>query len=99
MTVTLSCRSALAIFLSFSVSSLTCVAQPLAGAAGQRGAKQFAEERSSVPVNREMPGGAQNRPTSAAAAAGRASLNFPPDRNDAVALQCDQLADNPVDSL
>jgi len=46
-----------------------------------------------------MPGGAQNRPTSAAAAAGRASLNFPPDRNDAVALQCDQLADNPVDSL
>jgi len=35
----------------------------------------------------------------AAAAAGKASLNFPPDRDDSVALQCDQLAGQPLDAL
>jgi TPR repeat protein len=70
MAVTCTSRSALAVFLSFSLLSLPCVAQP----APQQGAQNVA------------------------AAAGRASINFPPDPNDPVALQCDQLADQPRDA-
>ena len=45
----------------------------------------------------------RSRPSNAAARPARSSpelpvLNFPPDRNDSVALQCDQLADDPFDA-
>ncbi len=89
MTITCTCRSALAVLLSFSLFSMTCVAQS--------GAQQFPEDRPGFP---QYPT-AQSRPQRSAqdvvAAAGRASLDFPPDRNDSVALQCDQLADHPSD--
>jgi TPR repeat protein len=96
-------RPALAICLSFSLLSLTSVAQPLAQPstqpAAQRGTQQYPEDQPGFP---QYPGaGTQSAPPRstrvAAAAAGKASLNFPPDRNDAVAMQCDQLADEPAD--
>jgi TPR repeat protein len=81
------CRSAFAIFLSFALLSSTCMAQS--------GAQQFPEDQPGFP---QYPAA---RPQSSAqgvdAAAGAASLDFPPDRNDSVALQCDQLADHPLD--
>ena len=80
MSVVCTARSALVLFLSFS---LTCVAQP--------GTPQY------LTAQRTQRGPEQN--PAAAAAAGKASVNFPPDRDDPVALQCDQLADHPLDAL
>ena len=124
-------RSVLALVLSFSLFSLTCVAQPLAGPTSQRGTQQFPEDQPGFPqypgaqsggqtgtsqFPEDQPGfpqypGSQpansrparsqpaqrGGPNAAAQAAGKASLNFPPDRNDPVALQCDQLVDQPFD--
>ena len=89
MAIVDTCRSAFTIFLSLAFLSSTCVAQS--------GAQQFPEDQ---PGFSQYPA-AQPRPQRSAqdmmAAAGRASLDFPPDRNDSVALQCDQLADHPMD--
>ena len=120
-------RSTLAVLLSFSLLSLTCIAQPLAQPGSQRSTKQFPEDQPGFPqypgaqsgapagttqFPEDQPGfpqypGAQpaasqpanqrGGPTAAAQAAGKASLNFPPDRNDSVALQCDQFVDQPFD--
>lgn len=76
-------RPALAVFLSFSLLSLSCVAQP------------GTQEYSAAQPGQQRP--EQN--SAAAAAAGKASLNFPPDRSDPVALQCEQLAGQPLDTL
>jgi len=118
------CRSALAVFLCFSLFSLTCVAQPLAEPRSQGSTKQFPEDQPGFPQypgaqSGSQPGTTQypedqpgfpQYPTSqpanqrsyrppTAQAGGSASLNFPPDPNDSVALQCDQLADHPSDPL
>jgi len=114
-------RSTLAIFLSFSLLSLTCVAQPLAEPGGRQGTKQFPEDQPGFPQYPGAQSGSQtgttqypedrpgfpqypsSQPTNQrggqgpAQAAGKASLNFPPDRNDSVALQCDQLTDQTSD--
>ncbi|HEY3928159.1 MAG TPA: tetratricopeptide repeat protein [Candidatus Koribacter sp.] len=79
------CRSVLALFLSYSLLSMVCVAQS--------SARPFAESK--YPT--ALPHAAQQSVQDVVAAAGRASLDFPPDRNDSVALQCDQLADHPSD--
>jgi len=76
-------RSVLVVFLSFSLLSSTCVAQ---GSAQQSSAAQ---------PNQQYP---QQNPL-AVAVAGNANLNFPPDRGDSIALQCDQLAGQPLDPL
>ena len=124
MTIRCTYRSALAIFLSFSLLSLTCIAQPMAEPGSQRSTRQYPEDQpgfpqypgaqsGSQPGSRQYPEDQPGFPqyptsqpttqrggqTSAAQAAGKASLNFPPDRNDPVALQCDQLADYPFDTL
>jgi TPR repeat protein len=121
--MTCTCRSALALFLCFSLLSLTCVAQPLAEPRSQRSTGQFPEDQPGFPqypgaqsgsqagttqYPEDQPGFPQyptSQPTNqrggrtaAAQAAGSASLNFPPDRNDSVALQCDQLANQPSDA-
>lgn len=83
------CRSALALFLSFSVFSMTCVAQTAP--------RQFPEDGPGFPKYPSAQPRPQRPVQSAVAAAGRASLDFPPDPNDPVAVQCDQLADNPSD--
>jgi TPR repeat protein len=82
-----SARPALAVILSFSLlsslSSVPCVAQP--------GTQEYPSARQD-----------EARPeqnAAAAAAAGQASLNFSPDRDDPVALQCEQLAGQPLDAL
>jgi uncharacterized protein len=93
MAIICTARSILAVFLSFSLLSSTCVAQPLAHA----GTQQFPEDQPGFlqyPTSQPAQRGGQT----AAAAAGTASLNFPPDHNDSVALQCDQLADQPEDA-
>jgi TPR repeat protein len=73
--------------------SSTCVAPSLA----QGGRQQFPEDQPGFPqYPTSQP--APQRGNPADAAAGTASLNFPPDRNDSVALQCDQLADEPLDA-
>jgi TPR repeat protein len=74
---------------------LTSVAQPLA----QRGTQQYPEDQPGFPqYPTSQPTNQGGGRTAAAQAAGSASLNFPPDRNDPVALQCDQLADQPLDA-
>lgn len=100
MTITYTCRSALAIFLSFFLLSLTCIAQPPTEPRKQRDTKQFPEDEPGFPQypNSQRPPRRTDQ-TSAAQTAGQASLNFPPDRNDSVAMQCDQLADQPLDKL
>jgi TPR repeat protein len=68
---------------------MTCVAQT--------GTRPFAEDG---PEFAKYPTAQPNQQRSAqdvVAAAGRASLDFPPDRNDSVALECDQLADSTYD--
>jgi len=80
--------------LSFSLVFSTCVAQPLA----QSGTRQFIEDQPGFPQYPTSPPTPRSGPT-AAAPVGTASLNFPPDRNDPVALQCDRLADEPSDTL
>ena len=124
MAITRSCRPAVAVLLSLSLFSLTCVAQPLAEPGSQRSTKQFPEDQPGFPQYPSAQSGSQTGatqypedqpgfpqyPTSqpanqrayrppAAQPAGSASVNFPPDRNDSVALQCDQLADQPSDPL
>src|ERR1700689_3919711 len=42
-------RSTLAIFLSFSLLSLTCIAQPLAEPGGRQGTRQFPEDQPGFP--------------------------------------------------
>ena len=93
MTIKGTARSALAILLSFSLLSLTCVAQLPA----QGRTQQYPEDQPGFPQYPGAQRGPQYPTTNAAAAAGKASLNFPPDRNDPIALQCDQLADAPID--
>lgn len=76
-------RVVLAVVLSFSLLSFTA------------GAQQYSYPGvPSYPTSQPAP---QRGGQGVAQAAGRASLNFPPDRNDSVALQCDQLADPPLD--
>jgi uncharacterized protein len=87
-------RSALAVFVSFSLVSSTCIAQPLA----QAGTRQFLEDQPGFPQYPGSQPATQRGGQNVVTAAGTASLNFPPDRNDAVALQCDQLADPPLDA-
>ncbi len=100
MTFTCTARSALAVFLSFSLLSLTCEAQPLAAPRSQSSTKQFREDLPAVPqYPTSQPAERLGGQTPAAQAAGKASLNFPPDRNDSVALQCEQLAGQPLDTL
>lgn len=91
MAIICSCRSALALFLSFSLVSMTCVAQA--------GTRQFPEDQAGFPKFPSAQPRSQRSVQDVVAAAGRASLDFPPDRNDSVALQCDQLADPPLDTL
>ncbi len=93
MVIQCTARSALAVFLSLSLISSTCVAQPLA----QAGARQFPEDQPGFPQYPTSRPTIQRGGQPAAVLAGTASLNFPPDRNDSVALQCDQLADPPLD--
>jgi TPR repeat protein len=88
-------RSIVAAFLCFSLLSSTCIAQPLAQAAAQ----QFLEDQPGFPQYPASQPATQRGGQSVAAAAGTASLNFPPDRDDSVALQCDQLAEPPLDAL
>ncbi len=82
MSIVCTPRSALVVFLSFSI---------LFSSAAQGSMQQYpAAQR------------AQRRPEqnpSAAAAAGKASLNFPPDRADPIAMQCERLAGQPLDTL
>lgn len=85
-------RSILAVVLSISLLSSTCIA-PLA----QAGTHQFAEDQPGFAQYPSSQPATQRGGQTLAAAAGTASLNFPPDRTDSVALQCDQLADNPFD--
>jgi TPR repeat protein len=87
-------RSIIAIVLSISLLSSTCVAQPLV----QAGTQQFIEDQPGFPQYPMSQPTTQRGGQTAAAAAGIASLNFPPDRNDSVALQCDQLANGPSDA-
>ncbi len=94
MTKICTSRSALAVFLSFSLLPLTSAAEPLA----QRATRQFPEDQPGFPqYPTSQPTARRGGRTSAAQAAGKASLNFPPDRSDSVALQCDVLADQPLD--
>jgi TPR repeat protein len=100
MTYTCSCRSALAVLLSCSFLSFTCVAQPLADPGSQGSSKQFPEDQPGFPQYPGLQPTTQRAdPAATALAAGKASLNFPPDRDDSVALQCDQLAGQPLDAL
>jgi TPR repeat protein len=85
-------RAALAVLLSCSVFASTCIAQPLA----QTGTRQFPEDRPGFPQYPTAQGASQR--AGAAAFGATPSLNFPPDRNDSVALQCDRLADYPLDA-
>jgi TPR repeat protein len=87
-------RSIIAVVLSISLLSSTCVAQPLA----QAGTQQFPEDQPGFPQYPTSQPATQRDDQPAAAAAGTASLDFPPDRDDSVALQCDQLADQPLDA-
>ncbi len=87
-------RSVLALFLSFSLISSTCIAQPVA----QTGTRQFLEDRAGFPQYPTAQSAPQRGGQTAAAVVGTASLNFPPDRNDSVAQNCDQLADRPQDA-
>jgi hypothetical protein len=99
MTIACTCRSALDVFLSFSVLFLTCEAQLLAEPRSQRSTKQFPEDQPGFPqYPTSQPTVRRSGQTAAAHAARSASLNFPPDRSDSVALQCDQLADHPLDT-
>jgi len=86
-------RAALAVLLSCSVFSSTCIAQPLA----QTGTRQFLEDRPGFPQY-PIAQPANQRGGADAAFGATPSLNFPPDRNDSVALQCDRLADYPLDA-
>jgi len=87
MAIICMCRSALALFLSFSVISTTCVAQA--------STRQFPEDQAGFPKYPTAQPRSQRSVQDVVAAAGHASLDFPPDRNDPNALQCDQLADHP----
>ncbi len=98
MAMVCTARAALAVFLSFSLLSLPCVAQPHAEPRGQQGTKQFPEDQPGFPQYPTSQPGSQ-RVAQNVAAAGTASLNFPPDRSDSVALQCEQLAGQPLDTL
>jgi len=91
MAIICSCRSALALFLSFSLVSMTCVAQT--------GTRQFPEDQAGFSKYPSTQPRSQRSVQDVVAAAGHASLDFPPDRSDTVALQCDQLADPPLDTL
>jgi TPR repeat protein len=84
------CRSVLALFLAFPLLSATCVAQS--------GAQQFPEDQAGFPQYPTARSRPQRSAENVVAAAGRASLDFPPDGNDSVARQCDQLADHPSDA-
>ena len=95
MTMICTSRSALAVFLSFSLLPLTSVAQPLA----QRATRQFPEDQPGFPQYPTSQPTNQRGGRTAAQAAGTASLNFPPDRSDPVAMQCEQLAGQPLDTL
>lgn len=93
MAIICTARSILAVFLSISLVSSTCVAPSLA----QSGRQQFPEDQPGFPqYPTAQPDTQRGNPMDAAA--GTASLDFPPDRNDSVALQCDQLADEPSDA-
>lgn len=98
MALVCTARSALAVFLSFSLLSLTSVAQPLAEPSGQQGTEQFPEDQPGFPQYPTSQRGSRSVAQNVAAA-GTASLNFPPDRNDSVALQCERLVDGPLDPL
>lgn len=91
MAILCACRSALALFLSFSLFCLTSVAQT--------SPQQYPEDQAGFPKYPSAQPHPQHSAQDVVAAAGRASLDFPPDRNDPVALQCDQLADQPKDAL
>lgn len=94
MAVRCTARSVLAVLLSFSLVFSTYVAQPLA----QVGTHQFIEDQPGFPqYPTSQPSAPRSDPT-AAAPTGAASLDFPPDRDDAVALRCGQLADEPSDT-
>jgi uncharacterized protein len=94
MAIICTARSILAVFLSISLLSSTCVAQPLA----QADTRRFPEDQPGFPQYPTSQPATQRGDQTVAAAAGTASLDFPPDRNDSVALQCDQLADPPLDA-
>ena len=89
MAIICTARSALAVFMSFSLLSSTCIAQA--------GTRQFPEDRPGFPQYPTSQPATQRGGQNATALAGTASLNFPPDRNDSIALQCDQLADSVLD--
>jgi uncharacterized protein len=94
MAIVCTSRSLLAVFLSFSLLPLASVAQPSA----QRATQQYPEDQPGFPQYPTAQPTTHRGGQSAAQGAGSASLNFPPDRNDSVALQCDQLADQPLDA-
>ncbi|MGH9685768.1 MAG: tetratricopeptide repeat protein [Candidatus Acidiferrales bacterium] len=91
-------RPALAVFLCFSLLSLPRVAQPSTQPTAQRGTQQYPEDQAGFPQypTAQRP---QRSVQDVVAAAGTASLNFPPDRDDPVAMQCEQLAGQPLDTL
>jgi uncharacterized protein len=89
MAIICTCRSALALFLSFSLVSMTCGAQS--------GTRQFPEDQAGHPQYPTAQPRQQRPVQDVVVAAGTASLDFPPDRNDSVALECDQLADSTYD--
>jgi TPR repeat protein len=94
MAILCTARSALAVFLSLSLLSTTGLAQPLA----QTGTRKFPEDRPGFPQYPGLQPSVQRSGPPAAPSAGTGSLNFPPDRNDSLALQCDRLADGPLDA-
>jgi TPR repeat protein len=94
MAIKCTAQSVLAVFLSLSLVASTSVAQPLA----QNGTRQFPEDRPGFPQYPMSQPAIQRGAQPGAAATGPVSLNFPPDRNDGVALRCDQLADQPLDA-
>jgi len=89
MAIIWTCRSALALSLSFLLVSMPCAAQT--------GTRQFPEDQAGFPKYPSAQPRSQRSVQDVVAAAGHASLDFPPDRSDAVAQQCDQLADHPSD--
>jgi TPR repeat protein len=73
-------------------------AQPTIQRGSQTGTRQFPEDQPGFPQYPTAQPAIQRGDQTGAVFAGAASLNFPPDRNDSVALQCDQLADDPFDA-
>jgi hypothetical protein len=90
MAIKCTARSELAVLLPFSLFSSTSFAQG--------GTRQFLEDQPGFPQYPTSQPATQRGSQSAAVSTGTASLNFPADRNDSVALQCDQLANPPLDA-